>query len=73
MMTAEILSWSRSRGVFAGVSLDGATLRNDIDVNEQLYGKPWENKEILNSGLPTPPQSEKLIGSLNKYSPKKSG
>jgi SH3 domain-containing YSC84-like protein 1 len=73
MMTAEILSWSRSRGVFAGVSLDGATLRNDVDVNEQLYGKPWENKQILNSGLPTPPQSEKLISSLNKYSPKKSG
>ena len=37
-MTAEILSWSRSHGVFAGVSLDGSTLRNDIDVNFEMYG-----------------------------------
>src|SRR4051812_49402360 len=40
LMHAEILSWSRSRGAFAGVSLDGATLRNDIDENKILYGQP---------------------------------
>ena len=43
-----------SHGVFAGVSLDGSTLRNDIDVNRDLYGKRWENKQILNSGLKPP-------------------
>ena len=55
LMTAEILSWSRSHGVFAGVSLDGSTLRNDIDENEHLYGKRWENRQILNSGAHRPP------------------
>jgi lipid-binding SYLF domain-containing protein len=69
LMTAEILSWSRSHGVFAGVSLDGSTLRNDIDVNAQLYGQRWENKQILHSGLRTPPRAGKLIAALNKYSP----
>jgi SH3 domain-containing YSC84-like protein 1 len=70
LMTAEILSWSRSHGVFVGVSLDGATLRNDIDVNTELYGKPWENKQILDSGLPAPAAAAKLIAALNKYSPR---
>jgi len=69
LMTAEILSWSRSHGVFAGVSLDGSTLRNDIDVNTELYGQPWENKQVLNSGL-QPPAAAALIASLNKYSPR---
>jgi lipid-binding SYLF domain-containing protein len=71
MMTAEILSWSRSKGLFAGVSLDGATLRNDIDVNQQLYGQRWENKQILHSALKDPPGSGKVISALNKYSPRK--
>lgn len=70
LMTAEILSWSRSHGVFAGVSLDGSTLRNDIDVNNELYGKPWENKQILNSGLQPPAAAGRLIAALNKYSPR---
>ena len=70
LMTAEILSWSRSHGVFAGVSLDGSTLRNDLDVNTELYGKPWENKQILNSGLQPPAAAARLIASLNKYSPR---
>ena len=47
MMTAEILSWSRSRGVFAGVALEGATLRGDDDANRDLYGKRLEMKEIV--------------------------
>ncbi|MGA2590783.1 MAG: lipid-binding SYLF domain-containing protein [Bryobacteraceae bacterium] len=71
MMTAEILSWSRSKGVFAGVSLDGSTLRNDIDVNEEMYAKRWENRQILSSGAPPPPGAVKLIAVLNKYSPRK--
>src|ERR1700683_2795296 len=70
LMTAEILSWSRSHGVFAGVSLDGSTLRNDINVNTEMYGKPWQNKEILSSGLKPPAGAGKLIAALNKYSPR---
>jgi lipid-binding SYLF domain-containing protein len=70
LMTAEILSWSRSHGVFAGVSLDGSTLRNDIDVNAELYGQRWENKQIINSGLKPPVAAAKLLASLNKYSPR---
>lgn len=72
MMTAEILSWSRSHGVFAGASLDGATLRNDLDVNQELYGQPWTGKEILNSGAKMPAAASKLLAVLNKYSPRKS-
>jgi SH3 domain-containing YSC84-like protein 1 len=70
LMTAEILSWSRSHGVFAGVSLDGSTLRNDIDVNAELYGQRWANKQILKSGLKPPASAAALIGALNKYSPR---
>jgi lipid-binding SYLF domain-containing protein len=70
-MHAEILSWSRSRGAFAGVSLDGATLRNDLDENLAMYGQRWTGKEILGSGAKTPPAAEKLITALNKYSPRK--
>ena len=68
MLTAEILSWSRSHGVFAGVSLDGATLRNDLDQNQILYGKRWTAKQILGSGATPPASAAKLIGVLTKYS-----
>jgi lipid-binding SYLF domain-containing protein len=71
LMTAEILSWSRSRGVFAGVSLDGATLRNDLDDNKAMYGQRWTNKEILTSGAKPPASASKLLAELNKYSPRK--
>jgi len=71
LLTAEILSWSRSRGLFAGISLDGATLRNDIDENELMYGERWESKEILTSGAKTPPAAAKLLSVLNKYSSRK--
>ncbi len=71
LMTAEILSWSRSRGLFAGVSLDGATLRNDIDENQIMYGQRWDNKQILTSGAPIPPGAAKLLAELSKYSPRK--
>ena len=67
-MTAEILSWSRSKGLFAGVSLDGATLRNDLDENEALYGQRWTSKQILGSGAKMPEAASKLIAVLNKYS-----
>ena len=71
MLSAEILSWSRARGLFAGVSLDGATLRNDLDENKEMYGQRWTSKEILNSGAKTPAAAAKLLGELNKYSPRK--
>jgi SH3 domain-containing YSC84-like protein 1 len=70
LLTAEILSWSRSRGLFAGISLDGATLRNDIDENKAMYGQPWDNKQVLNSGAKPPAAADKLIAELNKYSPR---
>lgn len=69
-MHAEILSWSRSKGLFAGVSLDGATLRNDIDENEIMYGHRWNSKQILGSGAKPPASASKLISQLNKYSPR---
>jgi lipid-binding SYLF domain-containing protein len=72
LMHAEILSWSRARGAFAGVSLDGATLRNDLDDNQALYGQRWTSKQILGSGAKIPAAASKLISLLNKYSPKES-
>ena len=71
LMSAEILSWSRSRGLFAGVSLEGATLRNDLDENQAMYGKPWTNAQILGSGAKTPAAAAKLLAALNKYSSRK--
>ena len=70
-MHAEILSWSRSQGLFGGVSLDGATLRNDLDENQIMYGQKWTTKQILGSGAKTPAGAAKLIEVLNKYSPKR--
>lgn len=72
LLTAEILSWSRSRGIFAGISLDGATLRNDIDQNQIMYGQRWDNKQILTSGAKPPAAASKLLAVLNKYSPRES-
>jgi SH3 domain-containing YSC84-like protein 1 len=72
-MSAEILSWSRSRGAFAGVSLDGATLRSDTEQNKAMYGKPWTSRQILNSGATAPAASRKLLDLLTKYSMRKVG
>jgi lipid-binding SYLF domain-containing protein len=65
---AEILSWSRSQGLFAGLALEGATLRQDLDDNAQLYGKRLENREIVTTAVRTPNAAAKLISLLNKYS-----
>ena len=70
-MHAEILSWSRSRGVFAGISLQGATLRQDLDDNHELYGKAYENKDILEGKVGVPAKASKLISLLDKYSARK--
>jgi len=69
-MSAEILSWSRSKGLFAGVSLDGATLRTDLDENQVMYGQRWNTKQILGSGAKPPAAASKLMSELNKYSPR---
>jgi SH3 domain-containing YSC84-like protein 1 len=67
-MHAEILSWSRSQGLFAGISLQGATLRQDLDDNAALYGKKLQNREIVMSGVRAPKAATRLLGLLNKYS-----
>lgn len=72
-MRAEILSWSRARGIFAGISLQGATLRQDLDDNTVIYGKRITNKEIVQGPLETPKAAEALISLLNKYSAAKNG
>ena len=70
-MRADILSWSRARGVFAGIALDGATLRPDEDANEELYGnKALSNKEILSGSVKAPAAGAELIGLLAKYGAK---
>jgi lipid-binding SYLF domain-containing protein len=69
MMRAEILSWSRSRGVFAGISLQGATLRQDLDDNGAIYGRKITNKEVVQSNMPVPNAAKPLVSALNKYSP----
>lgn len=71
VMKAEILSWSRNRGVFAGVSLEGSTLRSDDDANKNLYGKDLNAKQIVQEGaVKTPPSGKALIGLLDRISPK---
>ena len=68
MMRAEMLSYSRSRGVFAGISLQGATMRQDNDADAELYGRKVSNKEILEGDLKPPAGAAKLEELLNKAS-----
>ncbi len=67
-MTAQILSWSRSRGVFAGVSLHGATLREDKDENRALYGTKWSNREIILGDLRHSSGIGEFTSTLTEYS-----
>jgi lipid-binding SYLF domain-containing protein len=69
-MTAEILSYSRNKGLFAGLSLSGATLRPDSKDNEELYGKPLSNREILTGNVAPPAVANRLLTELNRYSMK---
>jgi lipid-binding SYLF domain-containing protein len=66
-LTAEILSYSRARGVFAGVSLAGATLREDDSANKDMYGKELKNAEILKSGVAPPASAAAFMAALKKY------
>ena len=69
-MHADILSWSRSQGLFAGLALEGATLRQDLDDNAALYGKRLENRTIVTTGVRVPGAATKMIALLNRYSVK---
>jgi SH3 domain-containing YSC84-like protein 1 len=70
-LRAEVLTYSRSRGLFAGISLEGSTLRPDNDANERIYGKRMDAKEIaLHGAVPIPPSAKLLISTLNQHSPK---
>src|SRR5579864_2111493 len=65
---ADILSWSRSQGLFAGLALEGATLREDLDDNATLYGRKLENRQIVTTAVHVPQAAAKLIALLNRYS-----
>src|SRR5215472_16829910 len=71
VMKAEILSYSRSRGLFAGISLEGSTLRSDGSANRKLYGRDIGAKEIVREGkVGTPASGRELVSLLDKLSPK---
>ncbi len=71
LLSAEILSWSRTHGIFAGISLQGATLRQDLDGNSDLYGKAITNREITQDKTPVPASAKRLVDMLDKYSPRR--
>jgi lipid-binding SYLF domain-containing protein len=68
-MRAEILSYSRSRGLFAGVSVDGASLRPDNDATEEVYGRKITAREIVTGGVKVPPSGRTLVDALQKFAP----
>jgi len=71
VMNAEILSWSRNKGIFAGISVAGSTIRSDDEANKNLYGKDLNAKQIILEGaVKTPPAGRPLINLLNHLSPK---
>jgi lipid-binding SYLF domain-containing protein len=71
VLKAEILSYSRSKGLFAGVSLEGSTLRSDDGANKALYGKELRAKEIVRLGkVPPPASAQRLLAILRRASPK---
>ncbi len=71
VMEAEILSYSRNKGLFAGVSLEGSTLRSDGSANEKLYGKKLSAKEIIREGkVGIPACAQELVSLLDRKSPK---
>jgi lipid-binding SYLF domain-containing protein len=67
-LSADILSWSRSKGLFAGIALSGATLRNDLDENRELYGSTLHNKQILLTNRKPPAGADSLTALLNRHS-----
>ncbi len=73
-LRAEVLSYSRARGLFAGISLEGSTVRPDNDANERVYGKKLEAESIVFKGaVAVPPAAQRLVSYLNQKSPKNLG
>jgi lipid-binding SYLF domain-containing protein len=70
MMRAEILSYSRARGVFAGITLDGSTLRPDKEDNSELYGAPTSQLDLLTGKVHPPAAAQPLYSALNRYTPR---
>jgi lipid-binding SYLF domain-containing protein len=70
-LQAEMLSYSRSHGLFAGISLSGATLRPDEDTNKELYGRNATNREILTGHFKTPAVAGRFERALNRESPQR--
>jgi lipid-binding SYLF domain-containing protein len=66
LMHAEILGWSRARGIFAGVSLNGTVVENDKAEAAKLYGRKWSNREIIRGGVPLPEAAKALQAELNR-------
>jgi len=66
-MRAEMLAWSRSRGVYAGIALQGSTIRPDTSENKELYGKELTNREIVTGNVPVPAAAQGFIRALSKY------
>jgi lipid-binding SYLF domain-containing protein len=71
MLNAEMLSYSRTHGLFAGISLEGATLRPDGDSNRELYGHEATNREILTGDFKTPAVAGKFERALRRDSPER--
>ncbi len=70
-MRAEVLTYSRSRGLFAGVSLEGSTLRQDNGANKKIYGREIAARDIIRKGaVPVPASGQQLVSLLNQKSPK---
>ena len=71
VMKAEVLTYSRSRGLFAGISLEGSTLRSDGGANKKLYGRSLDAKEIVRQGrVGVPAAGRELVSLLDKASPR---
>jgi SH3 domain-containing YSC84-like protein 1 len=67
LLHAEILSWSRAKGIFGGLAIDGGTMRPDSSENENIYGRKISNQEILEGTIAVPPAGKQLVTTLNRY------
>jgi lipid-binding SYLF domain-containing protein len=70
-MKVDVLTYSRTKGLFAGVSLEGASMDSDEDANKAVYGKPVTAKQVVDGGEATPAAGKALVDLLDKTSPAK--
>ncbi len=66
-MRAEMLAWSRSRGLYVGIALQGSTIRQDTSENKDLYGREIPNKEIVTGKVKPPAAAQEFMTALTKY------